>query len=167
MTNEFVPGSIRILSGGQTGVDRAALDAALAAGVECGGWCPRGRRAEDGPIAPRYPLVETDSEAYHVRTRQNVIAADATVIIYFERLSGGTASTRQYCQELSKPCLLIDGCQATTSQAVRRIAEFRTASEAGSLNFAGPRASGDARAYAYTREVVSALLGVGNTDGAG
>ncbi len=162
----MVSPSIRIVSGGQTGVDRAALDAALIAGAECGGWCPRGRRAEDGPIAPRYPLIETDSEAYHVRTGQNVRDTDATVIIYFERLSGGTARTRQCCRQQDKPCLLIDACRVPASQAAQRIAAFRTACEARSSNFAGPRASGEARAYGYTLDVVSALLRTGNTDGA-
>ena len=166
MTEIAAPDAIRIVSGGQTGVDRAALDAALAAGVECGGWCPRGRRAEDGPIASRYPLFETDSEAYSVRTRQNVYDSDATVIIHFGRLFGGTAKTQQYCEQLNRPCLLIDGSQIKPSRAARKIAEFRINTGALCLNFAGPRASGEPRVYAYALSVVSALLDPGDTDGA-
>ncbi len=157
-TGALSPGLVRIVSGGQTGVDRAALDAALAAGVDCGGWCPRGRRAEDGPIAPGYPLDETDSEDYRVRTRQNVADSDATVIIYFAGLFGGTAKTRQYCRQLQKPCLLLDGSRLSVTQATADIARFRAANNARSLNFAGPRASGEPRAYAYTRQVLGALL---------
>ena len=71
----------QIISGGQTGVDRAALDVALDAGLPCGGWCPRGRRAEDGPIVAQYPLMETDSPDYQMRTRRNVEDADATLIL--------------------------------------------------------------------------------------
>src|SRR5438309_682688 len=84
---------LRIISGGQTGVDRAALDAALACGVPCGGCCPQGRRAEDGPIAARYPLTETPSPDYPPRTERNVRDADATLILIKGMPSGGTALT--------------------------------------------------------------------------
>ena len=71
----------KIISGGQTGVDRAALDVALELGLPCGGWCPRGRRAEDGPIDPRYPLTETPWDGYPQRTEWNVRDADGTLIL--------------------------------------------------------------------------------------
>ena len=88
----------KIISGGQSGVDRAALDAALAAGLELGGWCPKGRRAEDGPIADRYPLNETDCESYATRTRWNVRDSDATLILCDAEPAGGTALTIECCR---------------------------------------------------------------------
>lgn len=85
----------KIVSGGQTGVDRAALDFAIRHGYEPGGWCPRGRLAEDGVIPPVYPLRETDSADYDERTERNVLDADATLIVVRNRkLSGGTAFTK-------------------------------------------------------------------------
>ena len=86
---------VMIVSGGQTGVDRAALDAALAMGVEAGGWCPEGRTAEDGIIPDRYPVIGLPGAGYPERTRQNVIDSDGTLIIYFGFPAGGTELTNQ------------------------------------------------------------------------
>lgn len=83
----------RIVSGGQTGVDRAALDVAMQLSIEHGGWCPRGRLAEDGTIPSRYDLRETRSAKYHVRTERNVVDSDATLILYRKSLTGGTLLT--------------------------------------------------------------------------
>ena len=88
---------MKIISGGQTGVDRGALDAAVETGIECGGTCPAGRIAEDGIIPEKYPLTELDSTVYSDRTRKNVIDSDATLIVHFGQLAGGTAFTRQCC----------------------------------------------------------------------
>ena len=83
----------KIISGGQTGVDRAALDVALALGLAVGGGCPKGRRAEDGIIPDRYPLTETPEPNYEARTRRNVEDADGTLILNRGKLDGGTALT--------------------------------------------------------------------------
>jgi len=83
----------KLISGGQTGVDRAALDVALALGLAVDGWCPKDRRAEDGVIPARYPLVETPERNYQVRTRRNVEDADGTLILNLGKLDGGTALT--------------------------------------------------------------------------
>jgi hypothetical protein len=88
----------KIVSGGQTGVDRGALDAALRVGFPCGGWCPQDRKAEDGPIPDRYPLVVLPGAGYRQRTLKNVKDSDGTVIIYANTLSGGTKLTRDFCQ---------------------------------------------------------------------
>src|SRR5210317_1948565 len=82
---------LRIVSGGQTGVDRGALDAALTLGRVCGGWCPEGRLADDGPIPARYPLQELPGGGYRARTRRNVRDSDATLIVTFGAPTGGTA----------------------------------------------------------------------------
>ena len=96
---------LKIISGAQTGVDRGALNAALASQTPCGGWCPADRRAEDGIIAPHYPVTPLLGAGYRKRTRQNVIDSDATVIIYHTQiqLSSGTALTLKTCLEKHKP----------------------------------------------------------------
>jgi hypothetical protein len=98
----------RIISGGQTGVDRAALDAAMELGIPHGGWCPKGRMAEDGRIPQKYHLKETLSPDYAARTRLNVRDADGTLILYREPLEGGTALTWQFTVEMEKPVLLVE-----------------------------------------------------------
>lgn len=150
---------LKIVSGGQTGVDRGALDAALALGMPCGGWCPAGRRAEDGAIDMSYPLRETASGQYHVRTRQNVIDSDATLVIYFGDLEGGTACTVELCQELNKPCCSIDAMRYPPAQAVDMIKAFIQQYHVDILNVAGPRASKQPRAGFYTRTTIALLLG--------
>ncbi len=149
---------IKIISGGQTGVDRAALDAALESGVSVGGWCPQGRKAEDGPIAEKYSLQELPDSGYKKRTLKNVQDSDATVIIYFESISGGTEKTLLYCLNEKKPYLLIDGSGITQDIASKRIKHFIDENQISLLNVAGPRASTEKRGYEYTRQVITLML---------
>lgn len=149
---------LTIVSGGQAGVDRGALDAALAAGTPCGGWCPAGRRAEDGPIDTKYPLSETASEHYIVRTRQNVIDSDGTLVIYFGSLAGGTARTIEICHDLNKPCYCLDAECTSPAQAAQLIKQFIAEHHIVTLNVAGPRASKQAQAQRYTQETLGLLL---------
>jgi len=93
----------RVISGGQTGVDRAALDAAMDLGIEIGGWCPRGRKALDGVIPDKYPLQETRGKSYQTRTKWNVRDSDGTLILCLGEPSGGTALTIKHCEKLGKP----------------------------------------------------------------
>ncbi|MCB1859189.1 MAG: putative molybdenum carrier protein [Gammaproteobacteria bacterium] len=151
-------GSIKIVSGGQTGVDRGALDAALAAGVACGGWCPEGRLAEDGRIPARYPVIELIGGHYQQRTMKNLEDSDGTLIIYFESLSGGTEQTLAGCIERKRPYLLLDGSEIGVDRAVARVRRFLDDYHVRVLNVAGPRASGEPRAYGYAFSIVSAVV---------
>lgn len=129
---------IRIVSGGQTGVDRAALDAALVLGLPCGGWCPRGRRAEDGTIPPRYPMRETPSFEFAERTEWNVRDAEATLVLTRGRPTGGTALTVALARRLGRPLLVLDlGRHPDPAEVQRWLARHRV----GTLNVAGPRES--------------------------
>ncbi len=134
----------RVISGGQTGVDRAALDVALKLGVPCGGWCPRGRRAEDGPLKEVYPLQETPSSDYTQRTRWNVRDSDGTVVLYKSSLSGGSALTVELAKKQTKPCLVIDLCEDCSPEILLdwlKLQQIRT------LNVAGTRESGSTGIY--------------------
>ncbi|MBN2309846.1 MAG: putative molybdenum carrier protein [Candidatus Hydrogenedentes bacterium] len=128
----------KVVSGGQTGVDRAALDVALARNLACGGWCPKGRLAEDGAIHERYPLRETPGDQYAERTAWNVRDSDGTLILTWGPPSDGTAFTKEVADALGKPCLVIDLAEPhEPGDAAAWLAqrEIRT------LNVAGPRAS--------------------------
>ncbi|UCC13650.1 MAG: putative molybdenum carrier protein [Gammaproteobacteria bacterium] len=148
----------RIVSGGQTGVDRGALDAALAQGLPCGGWCPAGRRAEDGTIPNRYPLIEMPVSDYPARTRRNVVDSDATLIISSGPPTGGTRLTRDLCRETDRPCLVLRAEALTVDQAAQAAFEFARDSNVRTLNVAGPRASGWPDGQGYARQVLGALI---------
>jgi hypothetical protein len=126
----------KIISGGQTGVDRAALDAALELGRPAGGWCPKGRRAEDGPIDIRYPLKETPSSSYPVRTEKNILEADGTLILTRGRPKGGTALTIKLARFHKRPYLVIDLKEEADKAAVW---QWGKAQQVAVLNVAGPR----------------------------
>jgi hypothetical protein len=128
----------KIISGGQTGVDRAALDVALELGIPCGGWCPQGRKAEDGPIDPKYPLKETLSPNYPHRTEKNLREADGTLILTKGPVSGGTSFTVQLAVEYKKPHLIIDFDDKIDPLMVRAWGEKN---QIKILNVAGPRES--------------------------
>ncbi|NIR28363.1 MAG: molybdenum cofactor carrier [Gammaproteobacteria bacterium] len=145
----------KVVSGGQTGVDRGALDAAAACGVACGGWCPRGRRAEDGPIPDAYPLRETTSSDYRERTQRNVVESDATLIIARGALSGGTALTRDLAQRAGRPCLLLD---LGSEPRVEPIREWLRAHDVRVLNVAGPRESQQPGIQREARRLLTAVL---------
>jgi hypothetical protein len=128
----------RIVSGGQTGVDRAALDVALERGIACGGWCPRSRRAEDGPIPERYPLRETSWSGYPQRTEWNVRDSDGTLILIRGEPDRGTALTERLAKQRKKPCIVVDLGQPWDLQEVRQWIETN---RIATLNVAGPRES--------------------------
>ncbi len=145
----------KVVSGGQTGVDRAALDAALELEIPTGGWCPRGRRAEDGTISDFYPLTETPSTRYEERTEWNVRDSDATLILHEGPLAGGTSLTLGLAKRYGRPFFLVDLTELSGIPLVRRwLQEERILT----LNVAGPRGDSHpgiyARAYEFMRELL-------------
>ena len=146
----------RIVSGGQTGADRAALDWAIAHEIAHGGWCPRGRRAEDGPIGRQYGLRETPSHDYQQRTRWNVRDSDGTLIISrAAELSGGSAYTARCAERLGKPWRHIH----PGADRVENITGFLDQHRIRTLNVAGPRVSTDPGIYEYVFAVLERLRG--------
>jgi len=115
---------LKVISGGQTGVDRGALDAALALQVECGGWCPAGRLAEDGTIPERYPVMELAYAGYAERTARNVADSDGTLVISKGEPIGGTRETVDRCIEMGKPYLLIDSERCSMEEAAALAVQF-------------------------------------------
>jgi ribosomal protein S18 acetylase RimI-like enzyme len=149
----------RIVSGGQTGADRAALDVALELGLATGGWIPRGRRAEDGVVPARYPgLVETDSDDYAQRTRWNVRDSDATVVLGFGPAEGGSALTLEVARAQGKPVLELDLEQLAPPEAAIQLRVWLTETRPRTLNVAGPRASKEPRIAQATAGVLRAAL---------
>lgn len=145
-----------MVSGGQTGVDRAALDVALALGLPCGGWCPKGRRAEDGPIDARYPLQETSGADYAERTERNVVDSDATLIISPQPLTGGTRLTAELAERHGKPWLAVDPSHET--DALAKVVDWLARHRVQVLNVAGPRASKTPDHYGVARDFLTALF---------
>jgi hypothetical protein len=155
--NRAVP--ITIVSGGQTGADRAALDWAIDRGLEHGGWCPRGRRAEDGVIAARYRLRETPSDRYEQRTQWNVRDSDGTVILTLAAtLTGGSRTTAECAEALGRPYLHVSSA-ADGDGAADAVRSFVETHGIRVLNVAGPRASGEPAVAAFVRSTLDRALG--------
>jgi tRNA(His) 5'-end guanylyltransferase len=152
------PKALKIISGGQTGVDRGALDAALALNFPCGGWVPQDRKAEDGKVPEHYPLTPLPGGGYHARTVANLKQADGTVVIYWRVLEGGTAETVRLAIRHGRPLKLVDAAELPPEHAARAIGEFVSENALRSLNFAGPRASKWPDAADYARRAVTCLL---------
>jgi hypothetical protein len=141
----------RIISGGQTGVDRAALDAAIDLGLEHGGSCPKGRRAEDGRIDRRYRLKETESTEYAVRTERNVVDSDGTLIICRGEPTGGTMLTLRLAERHVKPVLRVSPVERRAVAAIRK---WLIQNAIGVLNVAGPRESTSPGVGARARQLL-------------
>jgi hypothetical protein len=149
---------VKIISGGETGVDRAALDVALKLGIECGGSCPAGRLDELGRIPDRYPLQELEAGGFTERTLQNVKGSDGTIVIYPGKLYGGTEQTVCFCEELKRPHELIDASKLATKDAAKLITKFVRNNKISILNVAGPRQSDWPEGYDYASRAVEAFL---------
>ena len=149
---------MKIISGGQTGVDRAALDVALTHGIEAGGWCPAGRFDEFGRIPDQYPVQELAVGGFTERTLQNVKDSDGTVIIYPGKLGGGTEQTVCFCRELQRPHQIIDASKISAEDAANLIAGFLRKHKVDILNVAGPRQSEWAEGYDYAFRALDIFL---------
>jgi putative molybdenum carrier protein len=145
----------KVVSGGQTGVDRAALDVALEKGLPCGGWCPKGRRAEDGPLDARYPLTETPWSGYPQRTEWNVRDSDGTLVLTVGGPDRGTALTLELAARHRRPCLVVDLNAAPDVEDVR---SWARESRVGILNVAGPRESSAPGIYARAADLLRRLF---------
>ncbi len=148
-----------IISGAQTGVDRAALDAAIACGLACGGSIPRGRLAEDGPVSRRYTrLAELKTNVYAARTRRNVLDADATLILCPGAPEGGTALTARLAAKHKKPLLVVDIGREPDASAIRLIRAWLASHDPAVLNVAGPRESRFPGLYERARKLLEKLF---------
>jgi hypothetical protein len=154
----------KIISGGQTGADRAALDVAIKMGIPHGGNVPKGRLAEDGPIPARYHLQEMPSDSYEARTEQNVIDSDGTLILSHGKLSGGTDYTREMTLKHKKQLLGIDLNLTGRFDAASLIASWIRMQKIEILNIAGPRASEDPQIYSDTFRVLEHTIQISNQE---
>jgi hypothetical protein len=148
----------KIISGGQTGVDRAALDVALKHRIRCGGWCPADRTDENGKIPDKYPLKELKKGGNEERTLRNVQESKGTIIFYFHEIEGGTAYTVACCMEDRQPYRLIDASKYSPEDAATLMVSFVVDNEIDILNIAGPRESEWVGGYAYAFRAVDVLL---------
>ena len=148
----------KIISGGQTGADRAALDFAIKNNIPHGGWVPKGRIAEDGPISEKYDLKEMPTDSYHARTEQNVIDSDGTLIITRGPLTGGSRYTHEMAEKNRKPCLVIDLARTKVYEAGTTIMIWVTGNKISTLNVAGPRASKNRYIYDQVTEILELVL---------
>lgn len=157
-----------IVSGGQTGVDRAALDAAMASGIAVGGWCPRDRRSEDGAVPRKYPLNETAARSYAVRTEWNVRDSDGTLVLVLDVISSGTRLTIDAARAHGKPLKiehlapcppagLLTPENSWEEQAVS-VVDWVRRHKIRVLNVAGPRGSSSKKIYPMAREFMTMVL---------
>ncbi|HEY3277571.1 MAG TPA: putative molybdenum carrier protein [Syntrophorhabdaceae bacterium] len=150
---------MKIISGGQTGVDRAALDAAMDSGIECGGSIPEGRKAEDGPIDAKYTeLKELSTDSYPIRTEKNVVDADATLILTAGRPTGGTVFTVECAKKHGRPHIVVDMEGREDRVIIHTIMAWLRASRPGTLNIAGPRESESPGIYKRSRRIFNNLF---------
>lgn len=148
----------KIVSGGQTGVDQAALDAAIVHGMSYGGWLPPGRRTEKGPLSARYKMQVLTTGGYPDRTRKNILDSDGTLVITNGVLAGGSALTAKIAESRGKPLLHIDLAELGHEEIIVLLAEWLRKYQPEILNIAGPRASSDGSIYDAAFKLVSDLL---------
>ena len=148
----------KIISGGQTGVDRAALDSAIRLGIDHGGWIPKGRLTEDGPLPPNYNMTEMPTDSYSERTEKNVTESDGTLIISQGTPTGGTDYTRKMALKHGKQLLHIDlALHGNLHNAASLVSSWLEMNKIETLNVAGPRASKDPTIYMKALSILSRI----------
>jgi hypothetical protein len=148
----------KIISGGQTGADRAALDVAIKHNIPHGGWIPKGRKAEDGILPKKYHLQEMPTGSYIARTEKNILDSDGTLIVSRGLLSGGSARTMEFAKQHKKPWVHIDLTTTTCPEAARMIQEWVGRNDIKVINVAGPRSSKDEKIYPAVLDLLEATL---------
>jgi hypothetical protein len=148
----------KIIAGGQTGADQAALDVAIKLGIPHGGWIPKGRLTENGPLEGKYQLQEIDSTSYNKRTEQNVIDSDGTLIISHGTLTGGSEFTREMAIQHNRPWLHVDLNKSIAFHAAQEISSWIKEHKIGVLNVAGPRASKNKKIYKAAADILEAAF---------
>jgi hypothetical protein len=148
----------KIVSGGQTGADQAALDVAIKLGIPHGGWIPKGRITEAGSLPAKYQLQEMPSASYPLRTEQNVIDSDGTLIISHGNLTGGSELTKKFADKHERPCLHIDLGEMTELEGPLKISTWILKNEISALNVAGPRVSKDPKIYQAVSDVLESAI---------
>jgi hypothetical protein len=148
----------KIISGGQTGADRAGLDFAIKNSIPHGGWVPKGRKTEDGTLPEQYQLQEMPTSEYRKRTEKNILDSDGTVIVSHGPLSGGSALTKELTKKHSKFWIHIDMKDLSLETAAARLASWIERNRIETLNVAGPRASKDPKIYAATLDLLGRAI---------
>lgn len=150
----------KIISGGQTGADQAALDAAIAKGCPYGGWLPKGRKTENGPLSIKYVMSEMGTGDYRKRTEKNVLDSDGTLIVSHGELTGGSLLTRVLAEKHGRPRLHVDCHVGSFECRLQNVSQWLQDNRIKVLNVAGPRESGDHHIYQAVRKLVEAVLSI-------
>ena len=149
---------MKIISGGQAGADRAALDYAIEFNIPYGGWVPKGRKTEDGTLPDKYKLQEMPTSDYSKRTEKNILAADGTLIVSYGRLTGGSALTQFLSEKRNKPFIHVDFNRVSIDEASKAVRIWLEKNQIETLNVAGPRARKDPAIYEATRRLLEAVF---------
>jgi hypothetical protein len=148
----------KIISGGQTGADQAALDAAIKLGIPHGGWIPKGRLTEGGPLSDKYNLIEMPTGSYPERTKKNIRESDGTLILSRGRLTGGSGYTEKWAIKYGKPMVHIDLSSVTPFAAAVLINDWIVDYDIKVMNVTGPRAGKDSKIYQSTLDIIESVL---------
>ena len=149
---------MKIISGGQTGADRAALDYAIEFNIPYGGWVPKGRKTEDGRLPEKYRLQEMQTSDYSKRTEKNILAADGTLIVSHGRLTGGSALTQFLAEKHNKSFIHVDMNRMSIDEASEAVRIWLKKNQIETLNVESPRASKDSAIYEATRRLLDAVF---------